>query len=517
MQESIALNSIIQTSEGFYEGIENNGIISWKGIRYAKPPTGQLRWRPPECPKKFAGIRKANKFGNICPQKEYDYTPMYSIPTERQAEDCLFLNIWSKKESLTSKKAVMVWIHGGRLMREGGSSPLYNGQHLAEKDVVFVSINYRLNAFGFFAHPDLEKESPEINIGNYGLMDQLKALKWIKQNISQFHGDPDNITLVGESAGAWAISCLLATSQAEGLFNRIILQSGAYIWKGPVLKKHHSGYLSSFEEGKQFAQLLGVKSIEDLREIPQEQLVDLVFSDKNPLSCEPIIDGELFKDFIPNLLKKNNFSCDILIGTNANEWSTFSVVYPDIFFENFKNTLKSRFPSGHQTWLKIYAPNTTDSFKDAYEKYHSDIVFNYNCIHLANLATRLNCNAFVYYFNQGSINNSYKKYGAYHGVEIPYALQTLDYEKDESGIPEWAIQYAEKVSDYWVNFAKNGTPNAPHLPHWEKWHPDKQLCMVFGDSIKSKTHPLKKRLKQLVEFLRDEPKEEISGLVLKNL
>jgi para-nitrobenzyl esterase len=154
------LNSIVTTSSGRYKGHLEDGILSWKGIRYAKPPTGKLRWKPPEPPEQFIGVKKADRYGNICPQKDYD-SNVYSIPEEIQSEDCLHLNVWSKKESLHPKKAVLVWIHGGRLTRDGNSNPLYSGHYLAKKDVIFVSINYRLNVFGFFAHPDLKKESPE--------------------------------------------------------------------------------------------------------------------------------------------------------------------------------------------------------------------------------------------------------------------------------------------------------------------------------------------------------------------
>jgi len=518
LNPSINLSSIIQTSEGSYAGLIKEDIISWKGIRYAEPPKGDLRWRPPQLPVKFSEIKKAHHYGNICPQRPYGTSSIYENPSETQSEDCLFLNIWSKEKTQNTKKPVLVWIHGGRFKRESGSSAIYSGHYLAKKDVVFVNFNYRLNVFGFFAHPDLVKENPDDFIGNYGILDQIMALKWIKKNIAKFHGDPNNITLIGESAGAWSISLLMATDSAKGLFNKVILQSGSYLWKGPHLLNQNCTYNSAIEEGQELAKLLETENIDELRKISQEKLIDLVFSDNNPLSLEPIIDGRLFRDYIPQIYEQGRVNkCDILIGTNADEWTVFTKNKPDEFFYNFENSLNRRFILGYRLWIKTYAPNKRSNLRVAFNNYYADLVFNFHSINLANYATNWGSNAYVYYFDKKSINSELMDLGSFHGAEIPFVLQTFEHDIYNKNIPMDVRKYADVLSDYWINFAKNGSPNSEDLVHWPLWHTETQKCMLFKETIAAEIHPLKERLEGLSKFLAQEPDQKRIGIILKSL
>ena len=216
---------------------DDGGVRVYKGIPFAAPPVGKLRWQPPQPPAAWDGVRACNAFGSICPQAPYPPGSVYAQAPQPQSEDCLYLNLWTAAARPDEKRPVMVWIHGGALTRGSSSIPAYDGTALARKGVVLVTINYRLGPFGYFAHPALSKESPHGASGNYGVLDQIAALQWVKSNIAAFGGDPERVTIFGESAGSWSVCALLATPQAKGLFQRAIGESGGCFAPMPYLKQ----------------------------------------------------------------------------------------------------------------------------------------------------------------------------------------------------------------------------------------------------------------------------------------
>ena len=224
-----AIEGPVRVNGGTLAGATDSasGVSSFKGIPFAAPPVGDLRWRAPEPPAKWDGVRQATNFSVTCMQTPYAEGSPYRTQAEPMSEDCLYLNVWTAAKAATERRPVMVWIYGGALTRGAASLPGYDGAELARKGVVLVSFNYRLGAFGFFAHPDLTAESPHHSSGNYGFLDQIAALQWVQRNIAQFGGDPNNVTIFGESAGSWSVNILVASPLAKGLFQRAIGESGA--------------------------------------------------------------------------------------------------------------------------------------------------------------------------------------------------------------------------------------------------------------------------------------------------
>src|SRR5215510_5235571 len=220
-----AFNETIRVEGGLISGVIEEGIRSYKGIPFAAPPVGDLRWKPPQPVLKWEGVRNCDAFGPECPQAPYPAGSIYALPPQKQSEDCLFLNVWTAAKE-GEKLPVMVWIHGGSLTRGSGSNRVYDGTSFAKKGVVLVTINYRLGPLGYLAHPELTAESPQRSSGNYGVLDQIAALKWVQKNIAAFGGDPARVTIFGESAGSWSVNVLVASPLARGLFHRAIGESG---------------------------------------------------------------------------------------------------------------------------------------------------------------------------------------------------------------------------------------------------------------------------------------------------
>src|SRR5271155_632494 len=223
-----AAEDSVRVESGVLSGVSGLSpeVKVFKGIPYAAAPLGDLRWRAPKAPPKWEGVRPASKFGATCMQAPYAEGSPYRSAPEPMSEDCLFLNVWTAARSMQEHRPVMVWIHGGALTRGSGSTPVYDGEELAKKGVVLVTINYRLGVFGFFAHPELTRESDRNSSGNYGFLDQIAALDWVQHNIAAFGGDPKRVTIFGESAGSWSVNYLMATPLARGLFQRAIGESG---------------------------------------------------------------------------------------------------------------------------------------------------------------------------------------------------------------------------------------------------------------------------------------------------
>jgi len=275
---ALTANETVRVEGGLISGSVVDGVRSYKGIPFAAPPVGELRWKAPRPVGAWEGVRECDAFGPDCPQAPYSESSIYYSPPRKQSEDCLYLNVWTAAKA-GEKRPVMVWIHGGALTRGSGATRSYDGTALAKKGVVLVTINYRLGPLGYFAHPELSAESPHRSSGNYGVLDQIAALKWTQKNIAAFGGDPGRVTIFGESAGSWSVNALVASPLAKGLFQRAIGQSGGTFGPMTYLKEDRDGRQSAEKIGAAFAKAAGADSIKALRALPAERIVEVFNND----------------------------------------------------------------------------------------------------------------------------------------------------------------------------------------------------------------------------------------------
>ena len=466
---AMATDTVVRVDGGQLSGTTgiSSAIRVFKGIPYAAAPEGALRWRAPKAPPKWEGVRKADKFSATCMQTPYAEGSPYRSAEQPVSEDCLYLNVWTGAPSANDRRPVMVWIHGGALTRGSGSTPTYDGETLAKKGVVLVTINYRLGVFGFFAHPELTKESDRNASGNYGILDQIAALEWVQKNIAAFGGDPKRVTIFGESAGSWSVNALTATPLAKGLFQRAIGESGASFAPLPALADAEKG-------GLKVAQRLGADSIAALRAKPAEELLKATAADP----ARANVDGWMLPQQVAAIYaagKQNDVP--LLIGSNADEGTAFTpaVVKADAF----KALAKSRFGDMADAYLKLYPAGSDEQAHESSAAATRDQLFGWEMRTWARMQTKTGkSKVFVYYFSRVPPGPVGAKLGAYHASEISYVFhnQKSQAEADKA--------LSEKMSTYWVNFASTGDPNRRKLmPKWPAYNVKTDLAMGFGERI----------------------------------
>jgi para-nitrobenzyl esterase len=499
--------TLVTIEQGKLQGMEEDGILVWKGVPFAQPPIHDLRWKSPQPLQPWQGIKSAQRYGNICPSTGYGEQSIYEIPPEEMSEDCLYLNVWSPTISPKKKMPVFVWIHGGSLTREGGTHPQYLGKNLAKKGIVYVSINYRLHAFGFLAHPELSAENEKGISGNYGMLDQISALEWVQKNISAFGGDPSNVTIGGESAGGWSVTLLTASPLAKGLFQQAIAQSGAYLWGGPHLQVAKNGYVSGEEEGKEFMSKLNANSLEEIRAVPADSIVQLFFSNKNNLSSEPIVDGYVFtEDVKDTYAQSKHHKVDVITGANADEWSLWVPKSLPTDPEIYRQQIEKKYPGQSSLFFNTYPVKDSASIAQAYVDFQSDQNFHLHNRNWAKEMSKGGNRVFMYYFSKTPAERYPKEYGAFHGAEIVYALNNLENDPGSIGagvISESDQAYANMVSNYWINFIKTGNPNGDGLKEWKSWTAKEEAYLEFGEEVRQGQFLLNNRLNRLELFLSE--------------
>ncbi len=465
----------VRTDSGLVEGVRENAAVVFKGIPFATPPVGELRWRPPQTPLPWAGEKKADRFSPVCMQTG-SYPP--DAPAETVSEDCLYLNIWVPVAALKEKLPVMVWIYGGGLENGSASTPLYSGDRLAQKGVILVTANYRLGVFGFLAHPDLSSESEHHSSGNYGLLDQIAALSWVQRNIAAFGGDPDRVTVFGQSSGSISISALATSPLAKGLFQRAIGESGGLF--EPINLAPGFKLPGAEQDGKAFASRAGATTLAELRQRPATELM------KTPFGAHLIVDGFALTQSPYDAYRKGEQNdVALLLGSNRDEGQAF-IAARTITVENFTQELERDFPDVLVRSIGPQ-PGTTDlQARASAAAFERDMRFRWDMWTWVRLGTNAGrSKVFFYEFSRVPPYRAGDKYfgwGASHGMEMQYVFDHLD----QTPLP-WTIQdrrLASDMSAYWTNFAKSGDPNGPGLPFWPEVKSSSQQVMQLGNDIK---------------------------------
>ena len=499
------LDTIVKIDSGWVAG-SGVGVRVYKGIPYAAPPVGDLRWKPPQPAMAWKGIRLANRFPDMCPQM-----PLIPGP---QSEDCLGLNVWTPARSASDKLPVMVWIHDGGFMIGASSQTVYDGEPLASQGVVLVSMNYRLGVFGFLAHPALDSESPQHASGNYGLLDMIAALQWVQRNISAFGGDPHNVTIFGESAGGTAVCLLMVMPQAEGLFQKVISESAAWMF-GPISHLTESWY--NRVPMTKFGQTLGT-DLAALRAKSVAELMKMLPPMSRPEAADRgetftvVVDGWSLPDDPARLFAGGKFHHVALIaGTNADEGTLFGPPVRNL--EQYRKWAEQRVGAMANRLIALYPAAGDGEAHAAAAKANGDLMFLYGTRSVLRSAAKMNPDVFQYQFTRINGVGRRIQWGAFHGSEIPYVFGTLpdsaygttpnvfgDFSIDADTYNEQDGKLSEAMSTAWVAFAKTGRPNGRGLTAWPAFSHGNETYIEFGDRIQAKEALRKQELDFLSEF-----------------
>ena len=478
-KRAINFLDVVKTEAGRVSGTVHDGIHIFKGIPFAAPPVGSLRWKAPQPVQPWQEVKVCDRFSaspmQPQPQPFNVWTEEFLIPKEPISEDCLYLNVWTGASSAREKRPVLVWIYGGGFISGGSACPIYDGEAMARKGIVFVSLNYRVGIFGFFAHPELTKESDHNASGNYGLMDQIAALKWIQKNIVEFGGDPGNVTIAGQSAGSMSVNCLVASPLAGGLFQKAIAESGASFTNGNLdLQKAE-------EEGQKTMQSLHAASIADLRAMPADNVMK-----RSQGFRGPVIDGYVLPDAIANIFQQHRENkTALLTGWNQDEGLLFGPVKNAV---DFKKDAEKTYGVDAQTFLQFYPANTDEEAAATQLKLSRDQIFGVQNYTWANLQSNHGSKVYVYRFTRKvPATGEYVKYGAFHTGEVPYAYDNLKFVNRPWEQTDYSL--ASLMSSYWANFAKTGDPNGKDLPSWPTYDANDKKIMILSETAHSATIP----------------------------
>jgi para-nitrobenzyl esterase len=457
-----AAGDTIRVSQGLLAGINSSDgqIRIYKGVPYAAPPVGDLRWQEPQAPQHWKGIRMADHYANSAMQATGARNPWTAefINDQPVSEDCLYLNIWAPKRQKGKKFAILVYIHGGGYTEGSGSTSITDGENLARKGIIVININYRLGIFGFFAHPELTSESVHHSSGNYGLMDQLAALKWIHENVSAFGGDPERVTVCGQSAGAGCVHDLVVSPLVKGMISGGIAESGSdLVPRTPMLTLPQAEKACS-----DFAASIGLHSLKQLRALPANQL--LALTKKLPGVLRPIIDGWFLPQSVPAIYREGKQNdVPILTGINADEGSAKSN-YGKLSAEEFKKQSQQLYGDMYNEFEQLYPAATDTEAAKAQIESARDFGLASTYLWAAAHIKTSRAHTYTYYFNHPIPWPQFPQYGVFHSSEIPYVFSNLN-RLNRPWEPA-DRQLSETMSSYWINFINSGNPNGANLPTW---------------------------------------------------
>lgn len=454
----------MKTAAGKLQGSSEKtaDVLSFKGIPFAQPPVGDLRWKAPQPAKKWSGVRNATAFGPRCMQ-----SPLYSDQIFRSAspsEDCLYLNIWTPAKSSSGKLPVLVYFFGGGFITGDGSEFRYDGESMARKGIVAVTVNYRLGVLGFLAHPELTKESPNRASGNHGFLDQVAALRWVRENIASFGGDPKKITIAGESAGSTSVSALMVSPLSRDLIAGAIGESGS------ILSARSPISLAQAEEaGAKFAASLGDGSISALRSMTAEQIHAAASKTQFPR----VLDGYFLPENpMSSYTAGKQARVPLLAGWNSEEAPARAVLGREQPTpESFTSGVRRLYPEGADEVLKVYPASTNDEVLQAATDLATDRSHGFTTWRWTDLHAKTGQPVYRYYFSRArpamrpESGSQPTARGAVHASEIDYALGNLAYNKFYEWTPE-DFKVSQAMQEFFANFIKTGNPNGPGLPVW---------------------------------------------------
>ncbi len=441
--------------QGRLMGVDQEGVTAYLGIPYAAPPVGPNRWRAPQPGPKWTGVRKAQSFGAACYQNDGPaarnmppYTPEYMIAAP-VSEDCLYLNVWTPAQKASEKLPVLVWIHGGGFAIGGGDVPIYDGRNLADRGIIVVSLNYRLGYFGFFAHPALSAEAG--SSGNYGILDLIAGLNWVKRNIGAFGGDASRVTIAGQSAGAMAVDDLILSPLAKGLFRQAIAQSGL----GVVVPGDRA---EAERSGLEVADRKGWKSLAELRSLSAAE----IHSGLRGAKRVPIADGVVLPADVRGALAAGHYNdTPVMTGFTADEGSGRPGYFPDSA-ATFITTVKKRYGTFADRVLALYPQ---DAFLASSLSLGRDRALAAMLLWSEERRKTSRFPSYGYLFSHIEPGPDSAKYRAFHSSEIPYVFGTLG-KTPERGFTTVDEKLSETMQTYWVNFVRSGNPNGPSMAQW---------------------------------------------------
>jgi para-nitrobenzyl esterase len=476
----------ITESQGVLAGrVDAHGIRSFKGIPYAEPPIGDKRWTAPVAAGPWKGVRDAREFGISCVQPPYPGDSIYAEDVPNQSEDCLSLNVWTPPHA--HKTPVIVWIFGGGLVRGRASEPIYDGTHFAAHGVVFVSINYRLGALGWLALPELSAESPNGVSGNYGLLDQIEALKWVKKNIAAFGGDPDNVTIMGESSGGLNVADLMASPLARGLFQKAIAESLG-IQSAAELKRPNHGLPSAEAIGVAFEKALGAADLKAARAMDARTVAEHA-----GFRGGPNVDGYVLPAQVVDIFdRKQEALIPVLMGFNRNE------IYPGLIgflprnlpdsSSVYEAEVRKRYGDLAPEFLRLHP---VSNIKESMMAAIRDAVFGWSAERIVRDEARAGMASYLYFFDHGYPAAESRGFHAFHGSELPFVFG--DVGKGAVLPANWPLPDGPKeqalsntMMDYWTSFARTGVPTAPGKPDWPSYSPHESY-MDFTETPKPLT------------------------------
>ena len=482
---SFAQLAHVTVSDGALSGKTGGEVAAFLGVPFAAPPTGDDRWKPPRPAAKWEGERQADQFAASCQQA---VTPDGFGPWTREyvvqgrvSEDCLYLNVWTPAKTSGDRLPVLFWIYGGGFTSGSGSVPIYDGAALAAKGIIVVNVNYRVGVYGFLAHPELTAESPVHASGNYGLLDQLAALRWVRVNIAAFGGDPTKVTIAGQSAGAAAVHHLIASPLAAGLFARAMAESGSGM--GLRVPEHAEAEKLGQQLGNADGKTLSLAALRALSTTQLDARVAKMGGGSGPGSrFGPVVDGL----FLPNAqsVGKNENDTPILTGMTANETTGLNPAYGKTTVASFTEQVTATYGATAADVQALYPAKDDAQAWTSLDALARDRGLAAMYFWAQERARKSRHPIYAYLWTHPEPGPEADRYGAFHSSEIPYVFATLDtarrpFEKADRGL-------AEQLGGYWVNFVKGGDPNGKRLTTWPKFTDEQKQILELGDRTRDR-------------------------------